>query len=60
MAYMMLGTDWFHDLDGYTPEDIKREAPGVWRRHGERFIARWRSEDWGPGPLPYGAKKFGN
>jgi hypothetical protein len=54
-VYMMLGTDWFHDLDraGYTPEDIKREAPRVWRRHGDRFIAHWRSENWGEG-LPTG------
>ena len=37
-TYMMLGTDWFHDLDraGYSPEDIEREAPGVWHRHGAR------------------------
>ena len=58
-TYMLLGTDWFHDLDGYTPEDIKREAPGVWRRHGERFIADGLGH-LGPRPLPYGAKRFGN
>lgn len=62
-TYMMLGTDWFHDLDraGYSPEDIEREAPGVWRRYGARYIALWQNANppWGPGPLPYGAERFG-
>ena len=62
-TYMMLGTDWFHDLDraGYSPEDIEREAPGVWHRHGARYIALWQNANppWGPGHLPYGARRFG-
>ena len=61
-TFMMLGTDWFHELAraGYSPEDIEREAPHVWQRHAERYMATWTNSNWGEGPLPYGAKRFGN
>ena len=61
---MMFGTDYFHHLDraGLSKEDIEREAPAVWRRHADRYVATWTNSNpcWGPGPLPYGAKRFGN
>jgi hypothetical protein len=59
-TYMMLGTDYFHDLDciGLDAHEITRQAPRVWREHGPRFMAIWHSEYRRTG-LPYGAKRWG-
>ena len=34
---------------GCSPEEIKREAPDVWRRHAERFIAQLALGELGAG-----------
>jgi hypothetical protein len=59
-TYMLLGADFFHDLDraGLSKED-EREAPAVWARYADRFVAEWKSWPNRPHALPYGARRFG-
>ena len=61
-AYMNWGRDYFGDLTraGFSAEDIEREAPDVWHRHAEKFMALWRTDPNHAGRLPYGAKRFGH
>lgn len=58
---MFYGRDYFGDLAraGFSDANIEREAPDVWRRHADRFLALWRSDPNCSG-LPYGAKRFGH
>jgi len=52
--------DWFGDLErlGLGADEVKRQAPRVWRENAQRFMSIWRADYGRPG-LPYGAKQWG-